>query len=168
MEKILVSSCLLGEKVRYHGGDALVERPLLQQWRKEKRLISICPEVRAGASIPRSPSEIIGDGGGAAVLAGTVRIKNKADQDVTDLYTKAAHIALDTAKRHDIKLAILKDGSPSCGSTTIYDGSFSGKKITQAGITATLLRQNGIKVFSEQQIDEADAYLRSIDEDYIL
>lgn len=162
MEKILVSGCLLGEKVRYHGGDALVEHLLLQQWRKEKRLISLCPEVRAGASIPRSPSEIIGAGGGAAVLAGTVRIKNKADQDVTDLYIKAAQIALDTAKRHDIKVAILKDGSPSCGSSKIYDGSFSGNKINQEGITAALLRQNDIMVFSENEIDKAEAYLQSI------
>lgn len=48
--------------------------------------------------------------------------------------------------------AILKEYSPSCGSNKIFDGTFSGIKIDGAGITARLLKENGIEVISEEQI----------------
>ncbi len=59
VEKILISGCLIGLKVRYHGGDALCNSQIIDKWEKEGRIVSICPEVSAGlkcapSSRPRS------------------------------------------------------------------------------------------------------------------
>lgn len=165
MEKILISACLLGAKVRYHGKDAFFDHPLLQRWLTENRLISVCPEVKGGASIPRSPAEIVGIGGGKAILNRKAKIINKENIDVTEQYQKGAQITLQIAQQNNIKIAILKDGSPSCGSSYIYDGSFSSKKVSQEGVTAALLIENGIKVFNENQIEEAQKYLLNLEKD---
>ncbi len=162
MQKILISACLLGEKVKYHGGDALVRHPLLSQWQSEGRLVSFCPEVAAGLSTPRPPAEIVGAGGGKSVLKGAARIVEDNGKDITQAYRLGAEMALQVARRHGIRVAILKDESPSCGSLKIYDGSFSGAKIEQMGITAVLLKDDGIAVFSEAQIEEAGKFLATL------
>lgn len=59
-------------------------------------------------------------------------------------------------------LAILKKDSPSCGNTSVYDGSFSGKIVSGAGVTAQLLKDNGVRVFNELELNEADIYIRSL------
>jgi uncharacterized protein YbbK (DUF523 family) len=64
------------------------------------------------------------------------------------------------AKEHGITIALLKDGSPSCGSKEIYDGRFAGSRIAGAGVTAAALRAAGGRVYNEHQIAEADAALR--------
>lgn len=159
MKKILVSACLLGEKVRYHGGDALVESGLFSRWQKEGRLISFCPEVGAGLPAPRPPSEITSSGGGQAVIGGSAEVTNRDGTDVTTLYLRGAQMAFALAKKHDIHLAILKDGSPSCGSLQIYDGTFTGTKTHGMGITAALLKANGIRVFTENELEKVLPYL---------
>lgn len=156
MEKILISSCLLGAKVRYHGGDAHCNHPLIERWLEEKRLVSLCPEVSAGASIPRAPSEIIGS-----------KIKNNEGADVSALYLHGAQLALEIVKTHHIKIAILKENSPSCGSHFIYDGTFTSNKIAGMGVTASLLTQHGIKIFSEEQLEEVEIYLNKIERNKI-
>ncbi|MFO1257555.1 MAG: DUF523 domain-containing protein [Gammaproteobacteria bacterium] len=160
---ILISSCLLGAKVRYHGGDAHCRHPLLERWISERRLISICPEILGGAPTPRAPSEIIGVGAGLSVLKNVAKIKNKEGSDVTSTYVKGAHIVLEKVRKNNIKMAILKDNSPSCGSHLIYDGTFTNQKILGMGIAATLLDQYGIKLFTENQLAEADNYLCTIE-----
>jgi len=159
MEKILISSCLLGAKVRYHGGDAYFRHPLLERWAEEKRLISLCPEVQGGAPTPRPPSEIIGSGAGSFVLAKSAKIMNKEGADVTSIYINGANIVLENVKKNNLKMAILKENSPSCGSNFIYDGTFTNSKIPGMGVTAILLVQHGVKIFSENQLEEAEKYL---------
>jgi len=154
MEKILVSACLLGEKVRYHGGDAFIDHELFKQRSSEGRLVSICPEVSAGLPTPRPSSEIVNLGGGDAVLLNKAKVKNPDGEDVCNIYINAAQNALKLAQENKCKIAILKEGSPSCASSAIYDGSFSGKKIAGMGVTASLLHKNGVKVFSENQLGE--------------
>lgn len=163
MEKILISACLLGNKVRYHGGDALCLHPLIQSWKKENRLICLCPEVAAGASIPRPPSEIISDKDGFAVLTNEAKIQNCNGQDVTALYLQGAEKALQLTQTHHIKIAILKEGSPSCGSSLIYDGSFCGNQKAGNGVTSALLKDNGIHVFSEHEINLAHKLLQKLE-----
>ncbi len=163
MEKILVSQCLLGYKVNYRGEDALCEHPLFKQWREEGRLVFVCPEVSAGMSIPRIPSQIVGKGGGKAVLKKIAVVKDKEGCDVTDFYVRGAENALQIAQQHHIKLAILKERSPSCGSNQIYDGSFSGEKIAGEGVTAALLRSHDIRVFSNEQLEAAAEYLLQLE-----
>lgn len=162
LEKILVSACLLGKKVRYHGGDAFCRHSLLTTWNNENRLISLCPEVAAGASIPRPPSEIISSEDGFAVLENRAKIQNCDGGNVTDLYMLGAEKALALAKQYHIKIAILKEGSPSCGSSLIYDGSFSGNQKAGNGVTAALLKKHNIHVFSEHEIELANQCLKKL------
>ena len=53
-----------------------------------------------------------------------------------------------------IKYAILKAKSPSCGKGLVYDGTFSGTKIKGMGVTASLLTKHGVKIYSENNIEE--------------
>ncbi len=146
MDKILISACLLGENVKYNGGNNRLDNPIIDRWRKADRLVPVCPEVFGGMSTPRPPSEISGG-----------RVINTNGDDVTDFFEKGARAALERAQKSGAKYAMLKQNSPSCGSRNIYDGSFSGKKISGMGIAAALLRENGIKIYDETQADKLDA-----------
>jgi uncharacterized protein YbbK (DUF523 family) len=159
MNKVLVSACLLGEPVRYHGGHALVAHAILRRWELEGRIVSVCPEVLGGLPVPRPPAEIQGSDG-SAVLSRECTVLDANGQDVTDLFLAGAERALAIARSRKVKAAVLKDGSPSCGSQIIFDGSFSGRRQAGQGVTAALLEQNGIPVFSELEIAKADAFLR--------
>ncbi|MEZ2330907.1 DUF523 domain-containing protein [Mesorhizobium sp. RCC_202] len=163
MERILVSACLLGSKVRYNGSYRLNDHPVLSRWQSEGRIVQICPEVAAGFSTPRPPAEIQGSGDGHAVLRGGGRVIERTGGDVTALYREAGQLALDLARETGCRFAVLTDGSPSCGSSFIYDGSFSGSRISGRGTTTALLEENGIRVFSEDQIDELDDLLTRSD-----
>ncbi len=158
MVKILISGCLLGLEVRYDKKIQPVENKNILKWQREGRLVVVCPEVSGGLLVPRPPAEIVG-GSGEQVLNGGACIMNVAGEDVTHAFIRGAGAALDLARRFDIRLAILKEKSPSCGSTAVYDGTFSGKRIPGQGVTAALLRRNGIRVFSEKEVDAAGAYL---------
>jgi uncharacterized protein YbbK (DUF523 family) len=162
--KILVSACLLGQPVRYNGSAKTVFHPALERWKAEGRLVVICPEVTAGLSTPRPPAEIEDRESGQDVLSGSVRVFERTGADVTDLYIAGAQAALSLAQTHGCKFALLVDGSPSCGSGFIYDGSFSGKKHLGAGVTAALLRENGIEVFAECEIDDLQDQLSPTEE----
>jgi uncharacterized protein YbbK (DUF523 family) len=162
-EKILVSACLLGAKVRYHGGDAACDHPLLRQWLNEGRLVSACPEQDGGLPTPRPAAEIVGPGGGGAVLAGLAVVRTAAGADVTSSFRIGADRALEVAKQHRIRIAILKDASPSCGSAAVYDGTFSGTRTAGAGVTAALLEAHGVRVFSERDLEGANEWLRQME-----
>lgn len=159
MEKILVSACLLGSPVRYNGSAKTITHPTLDQWKQEGRLISICPELTAGFSVPRPPAEISGGQSGQAVLTGNAQVFEATGADVTGLYVGCAQAALALAREHGCRFALLVDGSPSCGSGFIHDGSFGGRKHVGAGVTAALLRDHGIEVFAETEIDALNSRL---------
>ncbi|UNK26814.1 DUF523 domain-containing protein [Serratia plymuthica] len=150
--KILFSACLAGFKVRYNGSDKPLVNATLQRWQREGRLVVCCPELAAGFSTPRPNAEITPAANGATVLAQQARVMEAGGGDVTDSYLLGAHLALETARRHDCRFALLTDGSPSCGSQFIYDGSFSGQTKPGSGVTAELLRRHGIEVFSDRQL----------------
>ena len=163
MERVLVSACLLGSKVRYNGSFRLNDHPILARWQLEGRIVQICPEVAAGFSTPRPPAEIQGARDGLGVLQGQGRVIEQTGNDVTHLYREAARLALDLARERGCRYAVLTDGSPSCGSSFVYDGSFSGKRLAGHGTTAALLEENGIRVFSEDRIGELDDLLTGSD-----
>jgi len=154
LQRILISACLLGERVRYDGGDRHLESPLLMRWQQEGRLIALCPEVAGGLPVPRPPAEITG-GDAEAVLRGRGAIRNNRGEDVTTPFLEGAERALACCLQHRIKLAILKEGSPSCAVAHLNDGSFSGRKIGGRGLTALLLARHGIATFNEHQLQEA-------------
>lgn len=153
LPKILISACLLGRPVRYNGKGKPLDHPLVAQWRDAGQLVAICPELSGGFSVPRPPAEIANGGSGDAVLSGTGRVQDIHGADVTAPFLAGAHAALALARQHECRFALLIDGSPSCGSTSIYDGGFDGTRHPAAGVTAALLRQNGITVFTERDVD---------------
>jgi uncharacterized protein YbbK (DUF523 family) len=157
--KILISACLLGQPVRFDGQSKFVENTVLQQWNNAGRLVPVCPEVSGGLPVPRPAAEI--QGSADDVLAGMGHVTTKDNGDVSQFFLCGAQHALKLCRQHNIRIAILKENSPSCGSTHVPDGSFSGKIIPGEGVTARLLRQNGIRVYSENQISEAAAYVDS-------
>ena len=108
MEKILVSSCLLGRRVRYDAGALPVSDRILEQWKTDGRIVPVCPEVDAGMSIPRAPAEISG-GSGRDVLEGSAFVLDKTGQDVTGYFMTGASLALALCDQYDIKIAILTE-----------------------------------------------------------
>ncbi len=157
-QKILISACLMGEKVRYNGTDLLIEHPLLKQWHRNGRLVSVCPEVTGGLSTPRAPAEII-NGNGETVLSQQTTVVNNIGEDVTQAFILGAQKTLQIAKENHCIVAILTERSPSCGSNMIYDGSFSGQRIKGMGVTSALLEQHNIRVFNQEQIEQLALYL---------
>jgi len=122
------------------------------------KALPVCPEKLGGLPMPRPPAEIQG-GDGRDVLEGRARVVNREGMDVTPAFTAGARATLELARRHGIRIAILKERSPSCGSTAIYDGSFSGQTRSGQGVTAALLRSHGVKVFNEETWKRAAPYL---------
>lgn len=159
--KVLVSACLLGEPVRYDGTGNEVDSEVLAEWRRRGRIVAFCPEVAGELGTPRPPAEIVG-GTGGDVLEGEARVETEQGEDVTDAFIAGARAALRTARSSDVAAAILKSRSPSCGSRSIYDGSFSGARRSGRGVTAALLERHGIRVFGEDEIDDAARYLRAV------
>lgn len=159
--KILISACLIGNKVRYDANDVPTESKLLEEWKTEDRLIAFCPEVAGGLSVPRLPAEIQNDDGNT-VLSGEAKVLDNQGNDVSINFINGAKKALEAAQNNNIKVAILKEKSPSCGSSFIYDGTFSSVKKIGQGVTTALLEQNGIKVFSDLEIEKAAEYLKTL------
>ena len=160
-EKILISACLLGEPVRYDGKSKQVNNSLLERWRAEGRLVVICPEVRGGLPVPRPAAEVL-NANARDVLDGKGAVHTRQHDDVSRFFLAGAQHALDLCHQHRIKIAILKENSPSCGSSFIHDGGFTGKLVPGEGITTALLRQSGIKVFNENQVRDAAVELDSL------
>lgn len=162
MNKVLISACLVGEKVRYNGDSSAASSELLKRWQREGRLVPFCPEVAGGLPVPRPPAEII-DGDGREVLAGKKRVITINGQDVTEAYLAGAYRTLETARAEGVVLAIMKADSPACGSGRIHSGKFDGQMKAGDGVAVALLKQNGIPVFTEMQLAEAQQYLERIE-----
>jgi len=145
---ILVSACLLGLSCRYDG--RAWPEPALQEPVVRGKALRCCPEVLGGLGVPRAPAEIVG-GNGEDVLEGQARVVNVQGQDVTREFLRGAQAALRLARRWGIKRAILKSHSPPCGTRHIYDGTFCGQLREGRGVTAALLRREGIEVWNEEE-----------------
>ena len=141
---IIVSACLLGLRTRYDGERLVPDEGLLALARSGQ-VIPVCPEQLGGLATPRQPAEIVG-GDGDAVLCGEARVLTRDGRDVTGEYVAGAEEALRLAQLVGIRRAILKEGSPSCGYSRIHDGSFGQKLVDGQGVTAALLRSEGIQV----------------------
>ncbi len=149
VDKILVSSCLIGKKCAYDGNHR--ENRWVLEFISGRKVIDVCPEMLGGLTTPRFRSEIK-DGDGKAVLAGNASVINENGEDVTSFFITGANKVLKIVKENKINHAILKARSPSCGKDWIYDGSFSGKLKPGDGVTAALLRENGIMIWSEEDV----------------
>lgn len=146
---VLVSACLAGRACRFDGTGAYEDE--VATLVEAGRAVLVCPEVDGGLGTPRPAAEIVG-GDGADVLAGRARVFTGDGIDVTDAYLKGARRALEAARRTDAKSAILKARSPSCGTGRVYDGTFSRTLEAGDGVTAALLRAQGIEVLSDEEV----------------
>lgn len=163
MHYVLVSACLLGQPVRYDGRAAVGQHAVLSRWLEEGRVLGVCPEVAGGLPVPRAPAEIEPGGSGARVLQGLAVVVDNEGNDVSAAFVAGATHARAIAQKRGLRVAVLKEGSPSCGSGYIYDGSFSRTTLAQMGVTAASLTEVGVRVFSEHQWDEAQAFLADIE-----
>ena len=137
--KYLISACLGGACCRYDGG--CFDLPALRQLIETGLAVPFCPECAGGLPTPRTPCEICGE-----------RVIAADGTDCTAQYRRGAERALALCQEQGLTAAILKEGSPSCGSHRIRDGSHTGRKIPGMGITAALLAQEGIALFTEEQL----------------
>lgn len=148
MEKVLISACLIGENTKYNGGNNFIKN--VEKLYPLCDLIIICPEVMSGLKTPRSPSEIKNG-----------KVINKANKDVTSFFKSGASLITYIAEQNNVKYALLKENSPSCGVHHIYDGTFSNNLIKGNGITTQELIKKGIQVFSEKEIDKLIEILKN-------
>ena len=139
---ILISACLLGVPCRYDGR-SVPRAALVEAAKRGARFIPFCPEICGGLPTPRVPAERQGD-----------RVVTRDGRDVTAQYRRGAEEALRLCRLFGCQAAILKEKSPSCGSGRIYDGTFSGVLTEGDGVTAALLKANGIPVVGETQAAE--------------
>lgn len=136
----IVSACLAGYPCRYNG-EAFPFQPVIDLVGQNKA-VPVCPEQLGAFATPRVPVEQIGD-----------RFFTSTGEDVTDAFKKGAQIALKIALITGCDETILKSRSPACGCGQVYDGSFSGKLIDGDGVFAKALKENGIKVYTEENFD---------------
>jgi uncharacterized protein YbbK (DUF523 family) len=144
MKKILISGCLYGDVVRYDGNKVDWAPPLFRKWKEEGRLVPVCPEVFGGLPVPRSDCQRVGE-----------LVKTRLGEDVTEAFRRGAEEAVRLAKEYEVAFAIMKERSPSCGSSIVYDGSFSGNKIPGEGLAVQHLREAGFSVYNEDQLEQA-------------
>ena len=149
---VMLSSCLLGCPVRYDGGANALDDGHLEFLRSRFEVVHICPEVAGGLETPRVPAEIVPGTPGRAG-EDQVRVVTREGDEVSGQFARGAQLALELCLKERVKAAVLKERSPSCGSTRIYDGSFSGRVIPGSGVTAALLKKHTIPVFSEENFE---------------
>ncbi len=85
-------------------------------------------------------------GDGDDVLAGAAHVVADSGEDLTAAYISGAEMTLAAVRERGATVAYLQDGSPSCGSTGINDGTFRKHRRVGPGVTAALLRRNGVEV----------------------
>ena len=136
---ILVSACLLGMCCRYDGRSR--PDPNVLALIKTHDLIPVCPEQAGGLKTPRPPAEIKNG-----------RVITSEGEDVTENYRKGAEVAQKLAELYDCRIAVMKERSPSCSPDLVYDGSFTKTLVPGPGVTAALLKENGITVLGESEI----------------
>lgn len=109
--KIAVSSCLLGEAVRYDGTDKKIPF-ITQELAKEYNLISLCPEMAIGLGVPRPPIHLVELETDVQVL----RIDKPSENFTKPLFEYGRNII---QTYPDLCGYIFKKNSPSCGTKKV-------------------------------------------------
>ncbi|MGH9042922.1 MAG: DUF523 domain-containing protein [Acidimicrobiia bacterium] len=144
---LIISACLLGVACNHEGRGS--PRAVVEELGRRYRLIPVCPEVLGGLSTPRPAAEL-SSADGAAVLAGEAVVVNVDGHDVTAAYRRGAEAAVALARSTGAARAVLKARSPSCGSSRVYDGTFSRRLVDGQGVTAAALWAAGLEVCSDE------------------
>ena len=141
MANIIVSACLLGQPCTYRGDSNYCAE--VCRLAEQHTLIAVCPEHMGGLPVPRPPAEIVGG-----------QVLTRDGRNVTAEYRRGAEAVLRLAQCHTASCAVLKARSPSCGKGQIYDGTFTGQKCAGNGIAAEMLLDNGVPVYTEEELDD--------------
>ena len=149
---ILVSACLLGHRVKYDGGTNTHD--LILRYHERGQFLAVCPECFALLPVPRPPMELC-HVTGAALLAGKGKAVDRNGLDTTEYLLTGAQKVLKIAETYEIRTAILKESSPSCGVHVVHTGDFDGRKQPGMGVAAALLKAHGIRVYSETDLTQA-------------
>ena len=136
--KILVSACLLGENCKYNGGNNY--NPRVAAFLEGHEVVPVCPEMQAGLGVPRTPVEIVN----GVILS--------RDGENFDAQLRGAVAQIMEKLDKDIDCAVLQSRSPTCGVNQIYDGTFSGTRITGSGVFAQALKEAGIRVIDAEDV----------------
>lgn len=156
----IISACLCGINCKYNGKDNKNERCL--KLLREGKAVLVCPEQLGGLPTPRNPVELNNEAN--QIIEGNGKALNNQGEDVTEQFVKGAYETLKIAKEVGATRAILKEGSPSCGSNFVYDGTFTGNKIKGKGITTQILENEGITVFSDEDLEVSNSKLVYLNE----
>jgi uncharacterized protein YbbK (DUF523 family) len=140
---ILISACLLGINCRYDGGSNT--QPDWLEALQGHQLVPICPEQLGGLTTPRAPVEILSEE--------PLCVHTKTGGDVTEAFLKGAEESLKLGVLTGATCAVLKERSPSCGVNMIYDGTFENVRIPGMGLTARALKDAGLEIYSEEELD---------------
>ncbi|MEE2750213.1 MAG: DUF523 domain-containing protein [Myxococcota bacterium] len=151
MSRVVVSACLLGRPCRYDGGQKA--HSAVQAWVEKQRatgheVLALCPEELGGLGTPRRPADLRG-GAGQQVLAGEAQVVDDQGRDVTEAFLDGARLAATEAK--GAQIAVLKARSPSCG---CGETRIEGELLPGDGVFAALLRRQGVRVSTEEQLGE--------------
>jgi len=106
--KVLVSACLLGEKVRYDGGHKR-DLFLIETLGPFVEWVRVCPEVDCGLPVPREAMRLVGDPKSPRLVT------NRTGVDQTERMERWAKARLDELSGVDLCGYICKKNSPSCG-----------------------------------------------------
>ena len=147
---VIVSACLAGLATT-HDGKAKPHPKVLELLR-HGRAVLVCPEQLGGLPTPRPEAEVEPGSDGSAVLRDAAAVLDVNGVDVSAQYKRGANEAMKAARLSGARTAILKARSPSCGSGQIYDGTFSGNLVEGDGVTAALMKSQGIEVFTEDDL----------------
>ena len=146
-----VSSCLLGELVRFDGGHARDRfvTDVLGQWFE---LVAVCPEAEVGMGTPRPTIRLVDEGQGERLVAPST------GEDFTDRMGDYARRRVRELRRDDLDGFVLKKSSPSCGLERIrvYRGKSAYRKDASGLFARALLeRWPGLPVEEEGRLNDA-------------
>ena len=103
-----ISACLLGEKVRYDGGNKK-DRFLIKTFGNHIDWVPVCPEVEIGMGIPREAVRLVGDPVKPRMIA------ERSGKDWTPEFNAFAAKRAQALMGLDLAGYIFKKNSPSCG-----------------------------------------------------
>ena len=146
-KKVLISACLLGKNCRYNGGHS----KLTELEEIDMEWISVCPEESGGLGTPRPSAEM--QENAETILNGKGKIITNKGKNVTSEFIQGAEKSLQLGLGAEVKIAVLKSKSPSCGIGKIYDGSFTKSLKIGNGIFAHLCHENDIACISSDNIN---------------
>lgn len=159
--RIAISSCLLGERVRYDGGHKRNLR-ITDELSQQFDWLPLCPELEAGLGVPRPPVRLVGDRQHPRALG-----VDNPELDVSAALTDCAQRMLPGLQ--SVSGYIFKSRSPSCGliDTPLIDSKGHDNGVT-TGIYAALVKaaMPDLPLIDEQQLEQADRreqFLRDVE-----